>query len=73
MRTTAARWGSMQSRVLAEATLREVERVVRDLAGAPDMLLDRARLLAADARAVADAARHLQHAVEALGNDDHAA
>jgi hypothetical protein len=74
MQPTSARWGTMQCGVLADTTTREADRVVRALADAHPLLLDRARLFAADARALAAAARALRHAVEAAtGTDDDAA
>jgi hypothetical protein len=53
------------TRAVADVVARAAERTVAALADAHPLLLDKARLLAADARAVADAARRLQHAVEA--------
>jgi hypothetical protein len=62
------------TRAIADVVERAAGRTVVALADAHPLILDRARLLAADARALADAARRLQHAVEAAmgGNHDDA-
>jgi hypothetical protein len=62
------------ARAIADTQERSAGRIVAALAGAPPLLLDQARLFAADARALAAAARALQHAVEAMaGHDEPAA
>jgi hypothetical protein len=75
MRPAAAVWEARQARCLADTLERSAGRIVAALAGAHPQLLDKARMFGADARALAAAARALQHALDAElgGNHDDAA